>query len=794
MLLKFFNRGTGKGKAPVEYLLKKTDSKGVRREPAPELLRGDPQQIVRLIDSLDFKHKYNSGVISFAPEDAPSPEQLEAIMDSFEEVAFAGLARERYSILWVRHTHTGQGRVELHFVTPRVELTTGKSLNIAPPGWENYFRPWRDYWNSSQGWASPDDPARARAYHPGYQALIDAENSRLELAGKSTPTREDSRKIITNYIAQNIRLGRIKDRLDVVSTLEKAGLTITRKGDNYLTVFSEQMGKRLRLKGGVYDASWRLGEGLTAEARGRQETNRGATLTSAREAETELRKRVQERLEYHQSRYGKNEADSQCSTEVVSSPTRSDTYQPLSRFLYQQLGDGALVSQPSQRDSSAGENLRNAQEQDLGSRTLPDEQRKVYYPPTVQPAKDQLAVQWKTLFEAVEGEDERVRKRVATDLQELCQGIREGQEATASTSQQLSEANSIVGRITDQLNQQSRATVKSLSRCDECLRRISLKRTEELEQFKSDINLVEYAQSLGYEIDRKKSSQNCIVLKDHAGDKILVGVAQADNHYFYYSVWDETDKGSIIDFVQKRKNLNLGEVRKELRAWRRDVQIHTSTREPIPKPIPAQKDRHEIIAQFEGFQTLTHHSYLNQRGISQETINSRRFSGTIYTDSRSNAIFPHQDRDGICGYEIRNQQFKGFSRGGSKGLWCSNGFQDDRRLVICESPIDCLSYHQLFADAHTRYFATGGTLSEKQKDLLRGAFEKIHAKGGEISIATDRDEAGQEIARQLKEIAPQTARMSWVVPEHHKDWNEALQAQREWERQQHRSRDEDLSL
>ena len=85
----------------------------------------------------------------------------------------------------------GKGRVELHFITPRVELTTGKSLNIAPPGWGNYFRPWRDYWNESQGWASPDDPQRARTYHPGYDALIDAQNYRLELAGKSIQSRED---------------------------------------------------------------------------------------------------------------------------------------------------------------------------------------------------------------------------------------------------------------------------------------------------------------------------------------------------------------------------------------------------------------------------------------------------------------------------------------------------------------------------------------------------------------------------------------------------------------------------
>jgi len=60
MLLKFFNRGTGKGSSPVHYLTAEKDARGVRREPAPEVLRGDPKQIIQLIDSLDFKHKYRS--------------------------------------------------------------------------------------------------------------------------------------------------------------------------------------------------------------------------------------------------------------------------------------------------------------------------------------------------------------------------------------------------------------------------------------------------------------------------------------------------------------------------------------------------------------------------------------------------------------------------------------------------------------------------------------------------------------------------------------------------------------
>jgi hypothetical protein len=38
-----------------------------------------------------------------------------------------------HAILWVRHSHAGHH--ELHFVIPRVELSSGKASNSCPSGW-----------------------------------------------------------------------------------------------------------------------------------------------------------------------------------------------------------------------------------------------------------------------------------------------------------------------------------------------------------------------------------------------------------------------------------------------------------------------------------------------------------------------------------------------------------------------------------------------------------------------------------------------------------------------------------
>ncbi len=805
MLVKFFKGGTGSGKTPVEYLTRETDSRGVRREPKPEVIKGNPNQTIQLIDSLDFKYKFHSGVISFAPEDAPTEEQQKAIIESFEKTAFPGLEADQYDILWVRHSHTSNGRVELHFVTPRVELTTGKSMSIAPPGWQDYYCHWRDKWNYQNQWSDPTDPARARTYHPGYQALRDSQDKRLELAGFSVKKKEDYRKVITNYVTENIRLGRINNRDDIIDTLQKAGLEITRTGTNYLTVTSDQIGQRIRLKGGIYDASWRLEQRLTAEIGSRQERDRTDIQRRIREAEAELSPRVSKRADLYQSRYKKTQETSQPTTEMVSSLTIRNSYEPLNHFLRRRLGDGALSYQSSSTNTTTKENIRSLKKPNLGNRTISNREREIYHSSPRQQRESGLEMQRQTLCKNLTENNERSRERTVRDFQELRSSIRKGQEVARRTNKQLSQTNKQIVRHCNQneqrsnnIKQQSGEIDRILSRHHEHLRIIEMKRNEELEQFKSKINLVEYAQNNGYELDQKKSSINCIVLKDNQGDKLLFGLDKIEHHYFYYSLKDETDKGSIIDFIQKRKNLNLGEVRKELRPWLNNNYLATykPTKKPSIKLTPTSKDRYQIVAQFENFAPINNHPYLNQRGVSQDTINDPRFSKTIYLDNRNNAVFPHKDHDGICGYELRNHNFKGFSNGGTKGLWVSNSSSKDEKLVICESPLDCLSYHQLFPDDQTRYLATSGTLSEKQKDLLRPAFENIDQKKGEIIIATDRDVGGKKIAQELKEIAPKTAQIFRHVPKHQKDWNEVLQAQIRLEREQEKqtSRGRGLSL
>jgi hypothetical protein len=89
---------------------------------------------------------------------------------------------------------------------------------------------------------------------------------------------------------------------------------------------------------------------------------------------------------------------------------------------------------------------------------------------------------------------------------------------------------------------------------------------DELEAFKTNINLTEFAASLGYEMDRRESSRNSVIMRHSSGDEIVVARG-LDHHWIYFSVRDDSDSGSIIDFIQNRTGDSFGQIRQKLRPW-----------------------------------------------------------------------------------------------------------------------------------------------------------------------------------------------------------------------------------
>ena len=200
MLVKFLARGTGSAGAAADYLLGERDAAGQPRE-GVEVLRGDPHQVAAVADTLEFDHKYTSGVIAWAPDDAPTDAEIGAVLDEFERTAWAGLDPDRYAWAAVLHRERGGG-AHVHVLAARCDLETGRSLNIAPPGWEKTFGPLRDAFNHEHGWSRPDDPARARVQHPGHRAYVEAAQLRAGLRLEASP-----RDLVRDYLLQRVEHG-----------------------------------------------------------------------------------------------------------------------------------------------------------------------------------------------------------------------------------------------------------------------------------------------------------------------------------------------------------------------------------------------------------------------------------------------------------------------------------------------------------------------------------------------------------------------------------------------------------
>lgn len=296
MIVGFSSYGQGSGNAAIDYLTDK-DRTTEREENPPQVIKGDIESTKALINSLDFQHKYTSGVLSFSPDEKITPEMEKAIIERFEQVAFAGMEKDRYDISWVRHSHAGHH--ELHFITPRVDLETGKSFNIKQPGKETQavYDDFRSEINARYGLSSPDDPSRKR----------DIALSSGELKAKLTD-RIDVKETVNEILDRQVIAGVVKNRADVVDSLKEMGFEINREGKNYISIKDPESGEKFRLKGTIYERDFTHSGTLEKAERERPRDYSKPDERIAGEFAVRVNRHIEKRAEYNANRYGKSDA------------------------------------------------------------------------------------------------------------------------------------------------------------------------------------------------------------------------------------------------------------------------------------------------------------------------------------------------------------------------------------------------------------------------------------------------------------------------------------------------------
>ena len=274
--IKFLNHGKGSAAHASAYVLDKLDHLGNVRA-GVEVLRGDATTFNAVCDASPHLWKYTSGVIAWSKEDNPTNEQIQEVLNDFEKHAFSGLDPSQYHLFAVLHTDD-DGSKHIHVLAPRLDIQSGKSLNIAPPGHEKHFDSLRDYFNTKYQWSRPDDLLLMHTtQEPNHIAKLNAQAKNiLTSQDLETLTKKQFCKTVDNYVQTLLKTQTAENRADIVECIEQVkGVESVKQSKAFLTVTLTN-GKKHRLKGDFYNEQFEIGlysERLRAEAESRPTAN-----------------------------------------------------------------------------------------------------------------------------------------------------------------------------------------------------------------------------------------------------------------------------------------------------------------------------------------------------------------------------------------------------------------------------------------------------------------------------------------------------------------------------------------
>lgn len=286
----------------------------------------------------------------------------------------------------------------------------------------------------------------------------------------------------------------------------------------------------------------------------------------------------------------------------------------------------------------------------------------------------------------------------------------------------------------------------------------------QLADYKQQIDLVQFLESEGFAKDRRKSTRRWPVLENPDGRKLIIGHNQNTREYFYFNPEDSRDRGTIVDYVIGK--LNTDTTSKD--GWQ---QLHEYIgrytgnlshvlNDPVESQPAKEATRSKAMSHFFRLDPFTNTDYLMEtRGLNVDTLGHRAFIGKIFNktfvsnktgEMVINTVFPMESEAGTTAILLKNNSPTGLVNGHTWGerlesIWVSNlpkGHQPNE-LLICESPIDALSYHQMHPtkEPYDRlYVATGGQPASLQPLTVQRLIDRV--KPERVILAHDNDNSG----------------------------------------------------
>ena len=243
MIVKFLPTRDGGGLGSVNYLLNERQEQGTAR-----VLKGSEAQTRAIISQIQYKQKTTFGVLSFAEKASDiSDETKQEIIKDFERHLLGDYMKDRVNILWVEHSDK-DGRLELNFLIPKIDLVSGKSFN---PYYDKRDRTninlWKRTINDEYNFISPDDP-KNQYNQNRHKATLEQHNTIIEL---------------DNQLKDLVSQGLIKNRTHLIELLSSSGYEVTRQPKSGISIKIPNQKKPFRLKGGIYSAEFTDLKGLS---------------------------------------------------------------------------------------------------------------------------------------------------------------------------------------------------------------------------------------------------------------------------------------------------------------------------------------------------------------------------------------------------------------------------------------------------------------------------------------------------------------------------------------------------
>ena len=279
MIIKVFNNvGKGPSRGPINYLLGK-DKNGNERDPKPAIIAGSKEAVAFLIDNNHRQQKYTSGVIAFRDNERPTAKQLSDLFRDFRKTFLPGLDEDKAPLLMVRHLE--KGNLEIHFLIAK-QTSTGKSLNIAPPGpaSQKLFEDFQKIQNDKMGFK---------------QVVPNMLKAQFDTFEKHTRKAK-----LGEHLINKVKKNELHTYSDLLRHLEQdLKMKVTRRGKDYISVKMPGKDKAVRLKGPAFTP------GADLRALLKQSRNQPTKLNSDElsKSHQSLENGINKRAEYNQKVY-----------------------------------------------------------------------------------------------------------------------------------------------------------------------------------------------------------------------------------------------------------------------------------------------------------------------------------------------------------------------------------------------------------------------------------------------------------------------------------------------------------